>query len=120
MSCRAKANAAITPTGPPPAMMIGSIDFMDGRRDEPLLLKFDIRKFYRFGPQLGVRRNHCPEIFGRVAERRCSITVKPPHENGILGGLADIVCDPVKDVAWRARRRHESIPGHHVEDKEAG
>src|SRR5258707_9397133 len=120
MSCRAKANAAITPTGPPPAMMIGAIDFMDGRRDNPLLLKFDIRKFYCFGPQLGIGRNHCLEIFGCVAERRCSVTVKPPRENGIACGLADLPCDPSNDVAWRAGWRHEPIPGHHVEAGEAG
>jgi len=29
-------------TGPPPAMMIGAIGFMAGRRDNLLLLKFDI------------------------------------------------------------------------------
>jgi hypothetical protein len=42
MFCRAKASAAITRTGPPPAMMIGAIGFMAGRRDNLLLLKFDI------------------------------------------------------------------------------
>src|SRR6266480_5147141 len=87
---RASANAAMHPTGPPPAINTG--------RCPAGILEFQSERLHRLGPQGRIRSDHGAEFCGRIAEGIDAVLVKPRRELRVLDGVADLGGDPVDDV----------------------
>src|SRR6476620_7584099 len=102
---RASASAAITPTGPPPAMRMGRGSAIGW------LFRLEARDGDGLAPGLQVSRDQRGKFGGRVAEWIGAELGELFDELGIFAGLGDLGRDLVDDWLGGARGRHQSVPG---------